>query len=379
MSGKRLNGDSALASSHRVRSRHPPHVCALPELAEGKARLRAGAGFPGECVLTGPRALRLAPSAAIQRLRCYTSLRPVASLPANGTRSRTALCGREAPSLDGIAVRDVHGRGRPHRFGRWKSCGPRRAHPLIGGGVSELPGEVQALNVPAIDRLIKVVASGIGSVAGPMLAPWRARREGLHAPLQRMGPLLHAKRMENSWFICAETASLSRRRDQNWTARIDSVVPLWGRSKEATEAAVAPLAHVRGIMNTSAVATIASLPRVALPLRMGNRQPQPSFSRLELGSTSAGFLKTYCSTQHPPDSRQRRSTGPLRYLRRLRGMMVLRPATQPSFAFMPTHRMEPFVPQYFEANFGDYVGKCRSALTQGAASAGGCSALSRAG
>ena len=28
---------------------------------------------------------------------------------------------------------------------------------------------------------------------------------------------------------------------------------------------------------------------------------------------------------------------------------------------------------------GDYVGKCRSALTQGAASAGGCSALSRAG
>ena len=34
------------------------------------------------------------------------------------------------------------------------------------------------MNVPAIDRLIKVVASGIGSVAGPMLAPWRARQEG---------------------------------------------------------------------------------------------------------------------------------------------------------------------------------------------------------
>ena len=31
------------------------------------------------------------------------------------------------------------------------------------------------------------------------------------------------------------------------------------------------------------------------------------------------------------------------------------------------------------SNKGDYVGKCRSALTQGAASAGGCSALSRAG
>ena len=32
-----------------------------------------------------------------------------------------------------------------------------------------------------------------------------------------------------------------------------------------------------------------------------------------------------------------------------------------------------------ETPLGDYVGKCRSALTQGAASAGGCSALSRAG
>lgn len=34
------------------------------------------------------------------------------------------------------------------------------------------------LKVPAIERLIKVVASGIGSVAGPILAPWRARQEG---------------------------------------------------------------------------------------------------------------------------------------------------------------------------------------------------------
>ena len=32
-----------------------------------------------------------------------------------------------------------------------------------------------------------------------------------------------------------------------------------------------------------------------------------------------------------------------------------------------------------ELHLGDYVGKCRSALTQGAASAGGCSTLSRAG
>ena len=39
-----------------------------------------------------------------------------------------------------------------------------------------------------------------------------------------------------------------------------------------------------------------------------------------------------------------------------------------------------FSPLSFDLeNDGDYVGKCRSALTQGAASAGGCSALSRAG
>ena len=41
-----------------------------------------------------------------------------------------------------------------------------------------------------------------------------------------------------------------------------------------------------------------------------------------------------------------------------------------------------FAPSQVEGRhlrIGDYVGKCRSALTQGAASAGGCSALSRAG
>ena len=31
--------------------------------------------------------------------------------------------------------------------------------------------------VPGLEKLIEVVASGIGSVAGPMLAPWKARRE----------------------------------------------------------------------------------------------------------------------------------------------------------------------------------------------------------
>ena len=33
------------------------------------------------------------------------------------------------------------------------------------------------VNVPALDKLVDYVASGIGSVAGPMLAPWRARQE----------------------------------------------------------------------------------------------------------------------------------------------------------------------------------------------------------
>ena len=33
------------------------------------------------------------------------------------------------------------------------------------------------LNVPALEKLLDYAASGIGSVAGPMLASWRARRE----------------------------------------------------------------------------------------------------------------------------------------------------------------------------------------------------------
>ena len=32
--------------------------------------------------------------------------------------------------------------------------------------------------VPGLEKLVDVVSSGIGSVAGPMLAPWRARKEG---------------------------------------------------------------------------------------------------------------------------------------------------------------------------------------------------------
>ena len=34
------------------------------------------------------------------------------------------------------------------------------------------------LNVPAIEKLVDYTASGIGAIAGPMLAPWKASREG---------------------------------------------------------------------------------------------------------------------------------------------------------------------------------------------------------
>lgn len=33
------------------------------------------------------------------------------------------------------------------------------------------------LNVPALEKLVEYTASGIGAVAGPMLAPWKARKE----------------------------------------------------------------------------------------------------------------------------------------------------------------------------------------------------------
>ncbi|MDE0534305.1 MAG: hypothetical protein OXI01_23070 [Albidovulum sp.] len=33
------------------------------------------------------------------------------------------------------------------------------------------------LKVPAFEMILKYTASGIGAVAGPMLAPWKARRE----------------------------------------------------------------------------------------------------------------------------------------------------------------------------------------------------------
>ena len=33
------------------------------------------------------------------------------------------------------------------------------------------------INVPAIEKLVDYVASGIGSIAGSMLAPWQARQD----------------------------------------------------------------------------------------------------------------------------------------------------------------------------------------------------------
>ena len=33
------------------------------------------------------------------------------------------------------------------------------------------------LRVPALEKLVDYSASGIGAVAGPMLAPWKARKE----------------------------------------------------------------------------------------------------------------------------------------------------------------------------------------------------------
>lgn len=41
--------------------------------------------------------------------------------------------------------------------------------------------------IPGLEKLIEVVASGIGSVAGPMLAPWKARRESAASLIEAEG------------------------------------------------------------------------------------------------------------------------------------------------------------------------------------------------
>ena len=53
------------------------------------------------------------------------------------------------------------------------------------------------LNVPAIEKLVDYAASGVGSVAGSMLAPWQARREAIAKCIAAEGDaktlLIHAK------------------------------------------------------------------------------------------------------------------------------------------------------------------------------------------
>ena len=59
---------------------------------------------------------------------------------------------------------------------------------LIGDPASTRPHTVNVpLTIPAIEKLVDHVASGIGSVAGPMLAPWSARREALAKEIAAAG------------------------------------------------------------------------------------------------------------------------------------------------------------------------------------------------
>ena len=46
---------------------------------------------------------------------------------------------------------------------------------------------VGPIEIPALEKLVEVVGSGIGSVTGPMLAPWRARKESEARVIQAEG------------------------------------------------------------------------------------------------------------------------------------------------------------------------------------------------
>ena len=122
------------------------------------------------------------------------------------------------------------------------------------------------------------------------------------------------------------------------------------RAHAPTKPAVSPLSHGPGIMTTSALTTIASLLWIVLPFRMGTRRPKPTLPRFELGCRFAGLPQTYFRTRNLRDSRQRRGTGPFRLLPWRGRITVLRPPFHPSCAFFLTHRMEPLVPHYSEAN-----------------------------
>ncbi len=60
------------------------------------------------------------------------------------------------------------------------------------------------LKVPALDKLVEYAGSGIGAVAGPMLAPWKARRE-------TKARLIEAKAEADSLKLVAEAQAEARR------------------------------------------------------------------------------------------------------------------------------------------------------------------------
>ena len=74
------------------------------------------------------------------------------------------------------------------------------------------------VNVPAIEKLVDYTASGIGSVAGPMLAPWKARRES-------EAKLIATKGEADSLKTIAEAQSEARKslvsQDVNFTGELD--------------------------------------------------------------------------------------------------------------------------------------------------------------
>ena len=74
------------------------------------------------------------------------------------------------------------------------------------------------LNVPAIEKLVDYVASGVGSIAGSMLAPWQARRAAT-------AKLITAKEDAKSLLIHAKAQSEAREilvsNDTNFTGELD--------------------------------------------------------------------------------------------------------------------------------------------------------------
>ncbi len=83
-----------------------------------------------------------------------------------------------------------------------------------------------SLKIPAIEQLLDYVASGVGAIAGPMLAPWRATREA-NARLASARINAEAKRIE------AETEA-------------ETSVTIAKARQEAREYLVAPNAEIHG-------------------------------------------------------------------------------------------------------------------------------------